>query len=194
MRAAPHRTRHTRTLTCTATGPLRSASATPAHTRLVTERLLNAGTLCDGIGGGAAVWPEGLGINRGVLHVLDCADLVQGYAALRQTYPPGLLSASAEAVPTRGASRARADATAAASAMEALLQRRESLFGYTKRVSGHNRLTELKAFEASDGASKRYCYTTDPHSRYTRLPPSLPPRPAASSAEIEEEAEVSFRI
>ena len=30
-------------------------------------------------------WPEGLGINRGFLHVLDCADLVCGFAALRRS-------------------------------------------------------------------------------------------------------------
>ena len=28
-------------------------------------------------------WPEGLGINRGFLHVYDTADLVQGFAALQ---------------------------------------------------------------------------------------------------------------
>ena len=28
-------------------------------------------------------WPEGLGINRGFLHCLDCADLAKGCAAVR---------------------------------------------------------------------------------------------------------------
>ena len=34
-------------------------------------------------------WPEGLGVNRGFLHVLDCADLVQGYATLRREESSG---------------------------------------------------------------------------------------------------------
>ena len=59
--------------------------------------------------------------------------------------------------------------------LESLLSRREALFAYTKRVSGHNRLTELKPHV--DSASRKYSYGIDPLSRYTSLPPDLPPRP-----------------
>jgi hypothetical protein len=76
-------------------------------------------------------WPEGLGINRGFLHVLDCADLVQGYAALLGTHG-------------RVAKRGAAERAARSADAAALLQRREELFGLVKRVSGTNRLKELK--------------------------------------------------
>ena len=69
-------------------------------------------------------WPEGLGINRGFLHVLDCADLVQ-----RAT--PLLLK------PFGAAAAREAD-------FDPLVKRREDIFGLTKRISGSNRLTELK--------------------------------------------------
>lgn len=112
-----------------------------------------------------AVWPEGLGINRGFLHVLDCADLVQGYAAHMQVHGPRALSSGS----------GRGGPTPLEASLEAMLQRREGLFAHTKRVSGHNRLTELRPFEASEGATRRFCYTIDPHSRYNSLPASLPP-------------------
>ena len=63
-------------------------------------------------------WPEGLGINRGFLHVLDCADLVQGYAALLGKHGRQMAVGHAQA-------SERAEEAAA------LLQRREE-------VSAHN--------------------------------------------------------
>ena len=120
-------------------------------------------------------WPEGLGINRGFLHVLDCADLVQGYAScLRQ----------------KAAGRA-ARPGASDRDVELLLARREALFGYTKRVSGHNRLTELKPH--SDTKSK-FTYVIDPHSRYAALPPDLPTRPMAAVRGIEIAEDNTFRL
>ena len=103
-------------------------------------------------------WPEGLGINRGFLHVFDCADLVQGYASLLQTH--GRRTKDGEASERR-----------AAEASE-LLQRREELFGLVKRVSGTNRLTELKP--TLDHKQKPVSYAVDPASRYVHLPRSLP--------------------
>ena len=102
-------------------------------------------------------WPEGLGINRGFLHVLDCADLVQGYAAL---------------VHAHGRRRDHGGA-ARADALSSLLQRREELFGMVKRVSGTNRLTELKP--TRDGKQKAVLYGVNPASRYVHLPRNLPP-------------------
>ena len=105
-------------------------------------------------------WPEGLGINRGFLHVLDCADLVQGYAALRR----------------RGA--------ATDDEYAQLLERREALFAYTKRVSGANRLTELKP-HCEPASKAKLAYTVDPHTRYASLPASLPPLPLPPTGEEE---------
>jgi hypothetical protein len=95
-------------------------------------------------------WPEGLGINRGFLHALDCADLVAGLVALRETHGHG-------------------DALDC----DELLQRREALYAYTKRVSGVNRATELKG-----GTSGPFSYAVDPATRYTSLPPDLPQSPS----------------
>eukprot|EP00966_Prymnesium_polylepis_P159283 3681056-Prymnesium_polylepis.1 len=92
-------------------------------------------------------WPEGLGINRGFLHCLDCADMVKGYASLLAT----------------GAQLERGG--------EQMLQRREALFGCTKRVSGYNRQTELKPHLDQ---TRTYTYSIDPRTRYASLPPSLP--------------------
>ena len=110
-------------------------------------------------------WPEGLGINRGFLHCFDCADLVQGYCSLlqqhgRQVQPKGASAGDAQI-------RERADAAAA------VLQRREELFGLVKRVSGTNRLTELKP--TRDAKAKAASYSVDPASRYVHLPRTLPP-------------------
>ena len=55
-----------------------------------------------------------------------------------------------------------------------MLQRREELFALTKRVSGTNRLTELKP--TRDSCQKAMTYTIDPASRYVQLPRSLPAR------------------
>jgi len=114
-------------------------------------------------------WPEGLGINRGFLHVMDCADMVQGYAVLRR-YGGRVPDAH----------------------FASLLERREALFAYTKRVSGANRLTELKAH--MDPADKRrFAYALDPHTRYTHLPVNLPPPPQPALLE-EADDKKFFRI
>jgi len=97
-------------------------------------------------------WPEGLGINRGFLHCLDCADLTENYAALLHAHPT-------------------AGTAARAAAEEALMARREELFKLCKKVSGKTRLTELKKAKDSQG---RLAYGIDPATRYTGLPPSLP--------------------
>ena len=97
--------------------------------------------------------------------------------------------------------------------MERLLARREALFGYTKRVSGHNRLTELKPHAISEsgigtnrasttsGPGGKFTYTIDPASRYSGLPIDLPPRPEMELEEMVEagmieqaEVEDNFRI
>ena len=112
-------------------------------------------------------WPEGLGINRGFLHALDCADLVGGFAAVRAR------EAAALAAPGGGgAGEAAAEARRGAAR---LLERREQIFGCVKRVSGSNRLTELKR-----PADKRQhlTYRIDPASRYVNLPADLKPLPA----------------
>ena len=99
-------------------------------------------------------WPEGLGINRGFLHCLDCADLAKGYARALARGGGGL------------------DA-----ALEQLCARREGLFQVTKQVSGYNRATELKPY-----ADKQHklAYQHDPRSRYVNLPADLPPTPGCS--------------
>ena len=110
--------------------------------------------------------PEGLGINRGFFHVLDCADMVQGYSVLRRY---GARISDAE--------------------YQKLLDRREALFAYTKRLSGVNRLTELKA--PTDTADKKqFAYAIDPYTRYALLPLDLPPLP--QPAVLEEEADKRF--
>ena len=88
-------------------------------------------------------WPEGLGINRGFLGALDCADLVQRATPLIIT-PLGQTPTAPEAF---------AD----------LLRRREELYGLTKRLSGSNRLSELRPHLDN---VRRFCYTLDPQTRY----------------------------
>ena len=109
-------------------------------------------------------WPEGLGINRGFLHVLDCADLVQGYASLVHTHGRHVLP---------GGEKGSDAAIAREDAANALLQRREELFGLVKRVSGTNRLKELKP--TRDARQKPVLYGVDPASRYVHMPRNLPP-------------------
>jgi hypothetical protein len=88
-------------------------------------------------------WPEGLGINRGFLGALDCAHMVQHYAAVRRERPGDV---------------------------EECLARREELFGLTKLLSGHNRKAELRDHleGAGSDAEKGYGYTIQPHTRYLR--------------------------
>ena len=104
-------------------------------------------------------WPEGLGINRGFLHAFDCADLVAGYAALRAQHDPAEIP--------RGA-------------CERLLERREALYAYTKRVSGANRIRELKG-----GTDGPFGYGVDPATRYVSLPAGLLPSARPVERELE---------
>ena len=83
---------------------------------------------------------QGLGINRGFLHVLDAAELVKGYA---------------RAV-------ARDGSRASEPALRQLCERREGLFNVTKKISGYNRLTELKPHLDKQN---RLAYSHDPRSR-----------------------------
>jgi len=88
-------------------------------------------------------WPEGLGVNRGFLGALDCADLVQ--AAL-----PILSPASGHPPSTI------AD-------FSPIIERREALYHLTKRLNSTNRLTELKPHSVGG----LFAYTLDPCTRYT---------------------------
>jgi len=90
-------------------------------------------------------WPEGLGINRGFLHALDCADLARGYSASRRQCDTAQINETA---------------------LQELLDRREALFACTKRVSGHNRQTELRTHINKKG---EYTYNIDPSTRYANL-------------------------
>lgn len=94
-------------------------------------------------------WPEGLGINRGFLHALDCADLAKGLVEL-----------------ARGRRGGRVDVASAA----ALISRREALFNVTKQVGGGNRKTELKP---EVNKRREVAYRIDPATRYVRLPAGL---------------------
>jgi len=91
-------------------------------------------------------WPEGLGINRGFLGALDCAYLVQHLAVLR--------------------SQPQASE-------EDCVAMRETLFGLTKVISGHNRTIELRPHlegaQWKSDAEKRFCYTISPATRYTKV-------------------------
>lgn len=89
-------------------------------------------------------WPEGLGINRGFLGALDCADLVHRAMPLLLK-PLGTPATTVED-------------------FAELLRRREEIFGLTKRISGSNRLTELKAH--LDLKTGKFAYTLDPSTRY----------------------------
>eukprot|EP00325_Prymnesiales_sp_UTEX-LB-985_P034977 CAMPEP_0174745498 /NCGR_PEP_ID=MMETSP1094-20130205/86917_1 /TAXON_ID=156173 /ORGANISM="Chrysochromulina brevifilum, Strain UTEX LB 985" /LENGTH=72 /DNA_ID=CAMNT_0015950053 /DNA_START=60 /DNA_END=274 /DNA_ORIENTATION=+ len=58
-------------------------------------------------------------------------------------------------------------------AVERLVNRREALFGCTKRVNGNNREKELKPHmknQSSRQGSSSFCFTSDPHTRYAVLP------------------------
>lgn len=97
---------------------------------------------------------QGLGINRGLMHVYDCADLVHQYC-----------TAYANARGARG-EQARGGAFAALSldgALDGLLQRREELFALTKLLSATTRSTSLRPHLDHQ---RRFCYTSDPHTRY----------------------------
>ena len=89
-------------------------------------------------------WPEGLGINRGFLGALDCADLIAH--AMPLILSP--LGAPPSPIESYGG----------------LMRRREELYGLTKRLSGSNRLTELRSHL---DAQRRFGYTFDPATRYS---------------------------
>ena len=101
-------------------------------------------------------WPEGLGINRGFLGALDCAYLVQHYAALAR-----------EPTPTT-------------ESLTVCIDRREELFTLTKSLSAHNRLVELRPHlegsASQSDAEKHYCYTINPSTRYSRAKGRRPSR------------------
>eukprot|EP00966_Prymnesium_polylepis_P033809 785950-Prymnesium_polylepis.1 len=97
-------------------------------------------------------WPEGLGINRGFLQVFDCADMVRHFAQARREL-------AAHHTPTALLDVALVD----------VLKRREMLYGCTKRISGTNRLSELKPPLARGSLA----YRIDPCSRYCHLPPGV---------------------
>ena len=110
---------------------------------------------------------QGLGINRGFLHSLDCADLAAGFAAVVARRE----AAVGEETAQEAAECARREGAQ-------LLRRREEIFGCTKRVSGSNRLTELK--KPLD-KQQRLAYKIDPATRYVNLPIDLTPLPLAPS-------------
>ena len=56
------------------------------------------------------------------------------------------------------------------------------LFAYTKRVSGANRLTELRPH--TDSSKGHFVYAVDPQTRYARLPPELPPLPRPKAEDL----------
>ena len=91
-------------------------------------------------------WPEGLGINRGFLHALDCADLARGLAEL---------------------ARAQRGTPVGVEAAAGLIARREALFNVTKQVGGGNRKTELKP---ERNKRREISYRIDPATRYVRMP------------------------
>ena len=160
-------------------------------------------------------WPEGLGINRGFLHVLDCADLVQGYGSILRAHQGTTPQQPEDTVP--GALTRRS--TTIRDAVEGIVARREALFACvvparppsscppsrpssyranpgsnphpcqhrcTKKVSGHNRKTELRPCLTRQKSSgpQTFAYSTDPHSRYTTLPLDV----VMSAARLEERA------
>ena len=67
------------------------------------------------------------------------------------------------------------DALGEVGALEQLAARREGLFNVTKKISGYNRLTELKPHADKQN---RLAYHHDPRSRYVNLPPDLPAIPS----------------
>ncbi len=107
-------------------------------------------------------WPEGLGINRGFLHALDCADLAKGLAAVRAA----------------GGHYRQRDGAGDSEVLAKLIARREGLFNCTKRIGGYNRKTELKA-HGEGGALK---YQIEPSTRYINLPKALPAQPGYPAA------------
>ena len=134
-------------------------------------------------------WPEGLGINRGFLHCLDCADLALGQAELeRQRNPPSPPPPPTPGPPSPAFDLADASGGRAGGGVNGtegtdgapepvvdyegelarLVQRREDLYTCTKRVSGTTIKSELKP---TTDAKRELRYRIDPKTRYTHLPP-----------------------
>ena len=156
---------------------------------------------CSGVGNPSPNTPQGLGINRGFLHALDCADLASGFAALVARREAALGGAGGEEA-AAAAEHARREGAQLLRRPNpypypyplppiptptpypypypyrypcpgaALLRRREEVFGCTKRVSGSNRLTELKK---PVDKQQRLAYKIDPATRYINLPIDLTP-------------------
>jgi hypothetical protein len=117
-------------------------------------------------------WPEGLGINRGFLHVLDCADLAKQYANL-EGQRQQRQAAEAEAT-TAGATAAAGVAAGDHggeleydASLQQIVARREALYNCTKRISSTTIKAELKPHT---DAKRELRYRIDPSSRYTHLP------------------------
>ena len=88
-------------------------------------------------------WPEGLGINRGFLGGLDCADLFVGALPLLLKplgQPPACVGD-----------------------FNGLVERREALYAITKRISGSNRDKELRPHL---DPTRKLAYSIDPATRY----------------------------
>ena len=103
-------------------------------------------------------WPEGLGINRGFLQVLDCADMIKHYLQARRDLREG---------------SGRVTPSTLDEALGGVVMRREFLYGCTKRISGTNRLSELKPPTAKSGGTTTVAYRIDPCTRYCHLPPGV---------------------
>ena len=146
----------------------------PEHKRLMCTRVGDALQ--------EPFWPEGLGINRGFLHVLDCADLARGMQSVGRRRRAATTSTGG--APAVAASAAAASAAAAADTtgppaaaehfdydaqLARLVARREELYGCSKRLSGNTMKTELKP--CVDAKRGGLTYRIDPASRYTHLPP-----------------------
>ena len=112
------------------------------------------------------------------------ADLVQGYAVVCERAAATTAAAASTATSTTAtAALPTLVSRELASELDRLLQRREALFAYTKRVSGVNRTTELKPHVV--GGKGRFTYAVDPQTRYASLPADLPTQPARDSYEAE---------
>ena len=118
-------------------------------------------------------WPEGLGINRGLMHVYDTADLARGFGALLHSSstdrskpaPAPLIQQLFAAAPEAAATGAPPPLSTALSAEErALLRRREELFALSKVLSVQTRKRELRPFLDT---SHRFTFSSEPQSRYT---------------------------
>jgi hypothetical protein len=91
--------------------------------------------------------PEGLGINRGFLHVLDCADLARSLAAVERRRAAA--ADSPPSPPTDGTAGGgdvpfKYGSASYEAALAACVVRREELYAISKRVSGQTQKSELR--------------------------------------------------